>query len=76
MRGCGLRGCGMGGGKKSQIFKKSPTFQNSSKLKNKKGVWLMGWVEQIFGRMCAAMSPKEENISKPVAASSTFVIFF
>ena len=26
--------------------------------------------------MCAAMSPKGKNISKPVAASSTFVIFF
>ena len=34
----------------------------------------MGWVEQIFGRMCAAMSTKEQNISKPVAASLTFVI--
>ena len=29
----------------------------------------------IFGRMCAAMSPKEQNISKPVAASMAFAIF-
>ena len=26
--------------------------------------------------MCAAMSPKEQNISKPVAASMAFAIFY
>ena len=30
----------------------------------------------IFGRMCAAMSPKERNISKPVTASMAFAILF
>ena len=29
----------------------------------------------IFGRMCAAMSPKERKISKPVAASMAFAMF-
>ena len=54
---------------KKCFFEKNKCWLSSSSSSNSSS-------KTIFGRMCAAMSPKERNISKPVAASMAFAIFW